>query len=133
VNLVGVPYYEVKRYWPYLYTFIRDGLKPSGEDVSLNEVQKKVMERDYQLWAIYNDKITGAGISYISEEDGELVAWVYALGAKGFLKNAKDIMDQFILWAKGYGATKVRLRGRPGWIKVFPEMTVKDRFLELEI
>jgi hypothetical protein len=133
VKLIGVPWFEVDRAWGYLQDYVRKGIAPSGEKVTPDEIKEKCLNREYQLWVLFTDKVSGAGVSYLAQEDGELVAWVYALAGKGVLPSIIDAMEQFKEWAKSQNATRIRLRGRVGWTKIFPDWEVKDRFLELEI
>lgn len=133
MKLLGVPWFDVDSTWIKVHNYIKKGIAPSGEAVTPEDIKAKCKSRDYQLWLLIDKKVKGAGVSYISHEDGELVAWVYALGGKGVLPDIKDIMGQFSEWAKAQNATKIRLRGRAGWTKIFPDWEVKDRFLEIQI
>ena len=126
IRPVGVSVKAVPDLWPFIKGWIEKG-KPDHADMT--DILRDILARDKQLWTLHDDEgIVGACVTQLTidkDSDGP-VCWIYAFGGNGVLDSAKFLLFVLEHWSKEKQATAIRLRGRPGWFRIFPELEIKQ-------
>lgn len=96
-------------YAHHLYRLEREGGLPA------EEVRADLRDATYQLFGLQDGpRITGVAVTRITGRTCEIVG---AAGSASY-DDMRELHSQIESWAKGIGCSRMRLRGRKGWLKV---------------
>ena len=128
--IAGVPRDMIPDAWPLVADRIACVIDnfSHGEE-TLEEIHEELLSGKAQLWVI------GQMRAVVVTQIGEAVpapictiAYCHGLGIEDW---AEDFIAMISEWAKGHGAGKLRIVGRPGWAKVLRETGMKPTHITL--
>ena len=127
--LYGIPKDQVPDVWSLALPWIEKGLIPGDCPESLVEIYTQLLTREKQLWLFVREgEVKGSGLSELAKEEGSglTVCWIYALSAQDFSQDRDVLFRQFELWVRAVGGHLIRVRGRKGWQKIFPDWQTRE-------
>jgi len=120
VEVAMVDGYQIEQVWPHVEGFFQNALEqvPSGADETTNHILEDLLDGSLTLWVAFRERtVLAAMTSYISTTRGGCRATIKHLGGtemSGWFKHW-PLVEQ---WAKGRGASRIYIKGRPAWAKV---------------
>ena len=121
---------------PRLWPMVKDMIFTAVKNADLGhtaDVEKEVMHGNGVLWlAIEDDEIRGALATVLVKTDQRLVCMITALGGHR-MKDWFHFLPQIEAWAKSEGATRMRLYGRRGWVRLLKDYYVSNVVMEKEL
>ena len=101
---------------------------------SLNEIVDQARKKECQIWAVFGDgHMTSAVVTrvVVYEASGRTIFRIDFAG--GRLEDAVAYMPQLELLAEAAGCDAMRIEGRAGWKRIFPDWQEVSRVIEKEV
>jgi len=129
VNLVCVSPDKVAQVWPLVGKHVDNALSRSGWS-DLIQVCTDLVDGNALLWvAVEGDKVEGAGVTKLIEEQGRRICEIVAWGADDQHK-CHPLLETIHRYANAEHCVAVRLVGRKGWARSLPEYKIKALIME---
>ena len=124
IVLDRVPLSDVEAVWPWIEPHIRAGTEAVTTEVTPDFIKAEALADRRMLWVVFDDEnplplIAAASIGTRKTNDG-LVVFVDAIGGRDREAWLPEHLAELERQAKGIGAIKIELEGRPGWQRVLP-------------
>lgn len=120
VELGCVPPDKVSVLWPFVRQRIEDAVNECG-DWTAQEIYDQLLKGDMLLWlAISDAEVKAAATTQLTETKHGKICTVIACAGKR-LGEWAHFISTIETYAKGEGCKLVRLGGRKGWARVFPD------------
>jgi hypothetical protein len=124
IVLDRVPLEDVERLWPHIRPLIAMGCEAVTTEVTPEFIHAEALADRRMLWVVFDTDspfpfIAAASIGSRQTNDG-VVVFVDAIGGRDREKWLPEYLAELEAQAKGIGATKIELEGRPGWQRVLP-------------
>lgn len=120
---------QIERYWQsfeaHIYRLERLGY------VGADELRDDLKLAKRQLWG-YQDGPTVLGIS-ITRIAGKTCEIVAAVGRQSKSGQLEEVYAAIEKWAREIGCIRIRVIGRKGWLRKFPEFTQTGIVIEKEL
>lgn len=130
VDLVEVDPARVAEFWPIAEPWLKAAYDRGHSDDSLEDVRNMVFAGRALLWLVHEDfKVLGAVVTQVSNTTNRRLCTVLAFGGTGFRE-----WTHLLAKIEDYGRTMrcdaMRIYGRPGFARVYPEY--KQPWIALE-
>lgn len=106
--------------WPK----VKESIRSAFDLVDIGEFEfceRDVLSGGALLWVLWNEpEIEASGVTKIVKTQNSKVCMAEACSGKNFIRN-KLVMQKIEDYAKAQGCDAVRICGREGWQKVFPD------------
>lgn len=99
---------------PFVYRLERFG------HVGADELREDLKTAKRQLWGYQTSGVIGIAITRIAGKTCEIVA---ATGTQSEKGQIEAVYTEIERWAREIGCVRVRIVGRKGWLRKFPEFT----------
>ena len=124
IVLDRVPLDLVETVWSHVEPHIRAGCEAVTTDVTPDFIKAEALADRRMLWVVLDTDnplplIAAASIGTRKTKDG-LVVFVDAIGGRDREAWLPEHLAELERQAKGIGAIKLELEGRPGWQRVLP-------------
>jgi hypothetical protein len=122
IVLDRVPLELVETFWPHIEPHIRSGCEAVTTEVTPEFIHAEALVDRRMLWVVFETDspfpfLGAASIGSRKTKDG-IVVFVDAIGGRDREKWLPEYLAELEAQAKGIGATKIELEGRPGWQRV---------------
>lgn len=129
----GIPSQAIEHFWHFAVPYVKRALDHAYGEVSPDDLKRKCMERDAQLWLVHNDqnKIVGAGTTEIIVYPQMKVCRIITLAGSGFdgwVHVAHQIIE---MWAIQQGCGGLEALTRKGFIPKLQNIGFKYRYAVL--
>lgn len=114
--------------WPYLYRVLLPALKRDSERTPGRLFDDLVSNRA-GAWVAHD--FPGHGVVVAEASEGSL--WVVYASGKGGLAFVREAMNLFEQAARSNGYAEIRLKGRKGWQRVFPDFELMSGGFHVEL
>lgn len=106
--------------WPHVEAYLERATERTG-DLDTADLERMVFDGSALLWVITDElRLMGALVTRLYEARGHKVCQVIAIGGDG-LPGWKHLLSDIETFARNEDCRKVRLSGRRGWGRVFPD------------
>lgn len=129
----GIPASFIENFWHFALPYIKRALDHAHGEVSAEDLKRKCMERDAQLWLCYSadNRIVGAGTTEIVVYPQMKVCRIITLAGSGF-DEWVHIADQMIeMWAVEQGCSALEALTRKGFIPKLQDVGFKYKYAVL--
>ena len=132
IHISGVLSHEVNKIWDKCSKYLELGNDQSQEELSLDDIRELCVEREMQLWVIFDDKdkIYGAGTTQIIEYPNKTVCRIVTLGGIKF-KKWKHTLTTIEEWARQSGCEAVEMFCRKGFKRELRDYEYKEIYTVL--
>jgi hypothetical protein len=123
----------VDRVWPLVSHLIRAAMRKGRSIAELADVEEAVLAGRQLLWvAADRQAIWAAAVTQLSHLDGEKLCTIVACGGRERARwlPLKAELERF---AKAEGCAAIRIHGRRGWAREFPDYRLTRILLEKEL
>jgi hypothetical protein len=118
--------------WPHVKAYFDSATGRAG-DFETDDIERMVFDMSALLWVITDElRLKGALVTRLYTTRGQRVCEVVAIGGDG-LPDWKHLIADIEQFAMNEGCQKVRLSGRKGWSRVFPDYSTICVTLEKRI
>jgi hypothetical protein len=128
-SLHCIPPQLARQIWPQ----VRDKLYAAVRRTDLShtvDIARDVLHGDGVLWiACQGQEIEAAAVTLLTRTDRHLVCLITALGGEN-MGHWFPLLEQIEDWARAEGAARVRIMGRPGWVRLLKNYDVSNVVLE---
>jgi hypothetical protein len=127
MRTLPIPAELIDKIWPMAYGFIASACARSGGEESADDLYAKVKAGQGHVLVILEDRAV-----CILERDGDALHCT-SLAGQDVVRNIVEFVDVWRTIAKDVGASRLTLKGRKGWSRVFAGHGFKmndDGFLE---
>jgi hypothetical protein len=114
-----VPVEQVKFIWPLVRDYIKTATETAG-DCEIDVIEASVLCGNLALWVIHNGLIFGAAVTELRANKTTKWCEVTACGGKE-MHRWRGLLETVEQYAKAEGCSKVRISGRRGWARVYPD------------
>ncbi len=111
-----VPYWDVAQVWPRVAGCVQKALDRQSE-WRLADIHEQLMNQRMQLWVV---PWTLAVVTQIQTYPGARICMLVLCGGEGLDEN-KALLREIEQWARSLGCDEMRIQGRAGWRRVYPE------------
>ncbi len=111
-----VPYWDVAQVWPRVATLVQKALERQVE-WRLQDILEQLAAQRMQLWVV---PWRLALVTQIQTYPGVRICMVVLCGGDGLQAN-KHLLAEIEAWARGLGCDEMRIQGRAGWARVYPD------------
>lgn len=120
---------EIDKHWdeiaPHLYRLQRLG------HIGVDEMREQLKGALRQLWGYHEDgKVIGLTITRMAGKTCEIVA---AVGKQTNAGQIEETYREIERWAKSVGCERIRVIGRRGWLRKFPEFQQTGIVMEKDL
>jgi hypothetical protein len=132
VDVICVDPKRIGEVWPHVEHFIRFAMQ-KGRLSEFDDVKRSVFSGSALLWVITEDAvILGAGVTELSTVHGEKFCTIVACGGrdKDRWLATKERIERY---ARDEGCHTMRIYGRRGWAREFPDYKLSRVLLEKEL
>lgn len=111
ITMQGIKSHQIPLVWPKVLPYIRMGLDYS-EDLELDEVRKKLLATEAQLWVIRDGNTLKSVL--VTELTPPVIRFLLLGGADAdeWIDHLVDVAGQF---GASHGCTHIEVVGREGW------------------
>ena len=88
--------------------------------VGADELREDLKQAKRQLWGYQTTAVIGIAITRVAGKTCEIVA---ATGTQSEQGQIEAVYAEIERWARKIGCVRVRIVGRKGWLRKFPEFT----------
>lgn len=121
--------YDIANYWNDLIPMLMPAMEDNISGTDINDLFQLCVEGKYQLWYITkDDKPVGAMCSEVQDDVLDIVY----IGGTDFAQ-WQGLMHELEIVAKEQGIKIVRICGRMGWAKLFPDYTSKTYIIAKQL
>jgi hypothetical protein len=123
---------HVERVWPLVSHLIRAAMR-KGRISEFADVERAVLEGAQLLWvAADRQAIWAAAVTQLSHANGEKFCTIVACGGR---ERARwlPLKAELETFAKAEGCAAIRIHGRRGWAREFPDYRLTRILLEKEL
>ncbi len=122
-ELVCVDPAEIERAWPLASDWIKAAFDTGMGDGSLLETRGLLFGGNALLWLIVDEsQVVGAVVTQVIREQAKKLCVIRALGGRG-MKKWRHLIAKIEEYAAQQSCAAVRIYGRRGWQRVYPEYT----------
>lgn len=122
----------VERVWPLVAPLIRAAMR-KGRVSDFADVERAVLDGMQLLWvAADRSAIWAAAVTELAHVSGEKVCTIVACGGRE-RKRWLPLKAELESFARAEGCTAMRIHGRRGWAREFPDYRLTSITLEKEI
>lgn len=122
MKLICIDPAKVHLVWPSVSGFIDRATKRCG-DWTAEQIRIEVFSGRMLLWVAINDEVQGAVITSLNEDRRRrLVCHVVLCGGRNVRAWLKVMHDTIEKFAKDEKCNFVRVEGRQGWRRMFPDL-----------
>jgi hypothetical protein len=116
----GIPLRDLHLAWPELWPLLEPAVRRTPDKP---DVLARLIARDAQLWAVYDDdKAIAAIVTQITcEPDGKRCR-LWLVGGSRMRAWAADFLCKLELWARSLGCVALWGSGREGWDRIVKRM-----------
>ena len=114
-----VPYWDVASVWPRVTALVQKALDRQVE-WGLSDILEQLLAQRMQLWVV-PWRLTV--VTQIQTYPGVRICMVVLCGGDGLDEN-KHSLGEIEAWARSLGCDELRIQGRAGWRRVYPEFEV---------
>lgn len=108
---------QIPSCWEDFAPFFAD-FERCGADLSVKDAYIKACASKLQIWGLQDDtKIHGLVSTEIIATAHGLVCVITMAYGTGPEESKHELMDAILLWAKETGCSRLRIQGRPGWLR----------------
>ena len=111
-----VPYWDVAQVWPRVAAFVEKALDRQSE-WRLADILEQLQAQRMQLWVV---PWRLALVTQLQTYPGARICMIVLCGGDGLAEN-KHLLDEIEAWARSLGCDEMRIQGRAGWQRVYPE------------
>lgn len=123
VDLVCVHPDEIERAWPHASAWVKSAFDTGLGDSTFESTRGLLFGGHALLWLIVDrGGVVGAVVTQIVQEPAKKLCTVLALGGTGMAR-WKHLMTKIEKYAAHERCAAVRIYGRSGWQRVYPEYT----------
>lgn len=123
MQVAGVPYAVVPHVWPEVWPVLRPAVERDKRR-SMMDVFGQLASGELWLWRLSGDP-DGLLVTTVEEEPGTChrrIFWiVYAAGVVATKAGFGEVMDFCERQARGFNCSELKMEGRKGWERLFPE------------
>ena len=123
---------EIEVMWPELVPLIKEVLKKHEKDYTLESIKEMLLNQEVQLWTSYNEQIEAFVLTHIAIYPKHKICDIFMCGGSN-LGNWLGFMKNIEAWAKSIDCKSVRIQGRIGWKKKFPDFKQTRIIMEKEL
>ena len=123
---------HVHRVWPLVSHLIRAAMR-KGRISEFADVERAVLDGAQLLWvAVDRQAIWAAAVTQLSRANGEKFCTIVACGGR---ERARwlPLKAELETFAKAEGCAAIRIHGRRGWAREFPDYRLTRILLEKEL
>jgi|GEM_PF-605419 len=123
---------KVERVWPLVAHLIRAAMR-KGRISEFADVERAVLDGAQLLWvAVDRQAIWAAAVTQLSRANGEKFCTIVACGGR---ERARwlPLKAELETFAKAEGCAAIRIHGRRGWAREFPDYRLTRILLEKEL
>lgn len=114
---------QIERGWPLASKWVKSAFDTGIGDSSFEEVRGLLFGGNALLWLICEEaEVVGAVVTRVVQEPAKKLCIVLALGGRG-MSRWKHLMAKIEEYAARQSCAAVRIYGRRGWQRVYPEYT----------
>jgi hypothetical protein len=111
-----VPYWDVAQVWPRVSGCVEKALARQSE-WRLTDILEQLANQRMQLWVV---PWTLAVVTQIQTYPGSRVCMLVLCGGARLHENS-ELLTEIEQWARSLACDEMRIQGRPGWGRVYPE------------
>jgi len=111
-----VPYWDVAKLWPRVSGCVQMAIDRQRE-WRLADIREQLLAQGMQLWVVPWDM---AVVTQIQTYPGARICMLVLCGGEGLMEH-RDELGEIERWAKALGCEEMRLMGRRGWGRVYPD------------
>ena len=108
---------QVEEAWSELASFF-ERFEKDGHDLSAKDVKAKALESGTQVWGLQDEeRVHGILATEIVPTAHGRVCVITAAHGSAPEEDKRQLMESVRRFAKENGCTKIRIHGRPGWLR----------------
>ena len=117
------------RFLPHLVRFER-----KTKAMSVGQMLVAIKAEKQQLWGLQDERdVHGICVTEIQESPKGRVCLIVAAAGSASKEDKRTLLEHIKAWARSIGCTVVRVMGRTGWARVFPEFRKVAIILEYSL
>ncbi len=110
-----IPLRDLHLVWPGLWPLLEPAVKRSPQKP---DVLARLIARDADLWAVYEDGNPMAAIVTQIQEGAERSCCLWLIGGSRVKEWLADFIAALSAWARARGCVSLWANGRPGWTRL---------------
>jgi hypothetical protein len=126
MTATGIPLRDLHLVWHDLWPLLEPAVKRSPDysagDRAGPDVLARLIARDAQLWAVYEDGRPVAAITTWITLDPEKRCRIWLVGGSRVRDWVGDFLPKVEAWARGLGCVALTASGRDGWTRLAKKM-----------
>ena len=121
VDLICVDPKEIEAAWPHAASWVKSAFDTGLGDSTYEATRGLVFGGNALLWLIVDGRdVVGSVVTQITQEPAKKLCTVLAIGGRGMVR-WKHLMSKIEKYAAQQECAAVRIYGRQGWQRVYPE------------
>lgn len=128
MNCVCIDPAQVAKIWPLVSHLIREAMRKGGGD--FEDIERAVLSGERLLWvAADEEQIWASAVTGLHTENEHKFCCIWACGGRAREKWL-PLLSEVESFAKAEGCQSMRIYGRKGWARVFPDYKLIQITLE---
>lgn len=131
MNCVCIDPAQVAKIWPLVSHLIREAMRKGGGD--FEDIERAVLSGERLLWvAADEEQIWASAVTGLHVEKGRKICCIWACGGRE-RERWLPLKGKIENFAKIEGCESVKIYGRRGWAKEFPDYRLLQIVLEKKL